>query len=209
MALSLVKRLSLALVALAVPAALWAATTPNAPEPSASPSLAGQLLVASPSIGDPRFAQTVIVMVRHDHTGAMGLVINRPVGEQPLARLLEAFGANAEGAAGSVRVFVGGPVQPELGFVLHSAEYKRPETVPIDTRFAMTASRDIFRDMAAGSGPKQSLFALGYSGWGPGQLEGELKVGVWFTAPADPALVFGADRDKVWELAVERRTRDL
>ena len=196
-------------MALAVPASLWAATTPNAPEPSAPPSLVGQLLVASPSMGDRRFAQTVILMVRHDHTGAMGLVINRPVGEQPLARLLEAFGAGAEGAAGSVRVFVGGPVQPELGFVLHSAEYKRPETVSIDARFAMTASRDIFRDMATGSGPKKSLFTFGYSGWGPGQLEGELKVGAWFTAPADTALVFDTDRDKVWEIAVERRTRDL
>jgi putative transcriptional regulator len=211
-ALSFAKRLSLALLALALPASLWAATTPNAPEPSAPPSppsLVGQLLVASPSMGDRRFAQTVILMVRHDHSGAMGLVINRPVGEQPLARLLEAFGAGAEGASGSVRVFVGGPVQPELGFVLHSSEYKRPETVSIDARFAMTASRDIFRDMATGSGPKKSLFAFGYSGWAPGQLEGELKVGAWFTAPADTALVFDADRDKLWELAVERRTRDL
>jgi putative transcriptional regulator len=203
---------TVALVALLLPASLWAATAPNAPEPSAPPpppSLVGQLLVASPSMGDRRFAQTVILMVRHDHTGAMGLVINRPVGEQPLARLLEAFGASAEGASGSVRVFVGGPVQPELGFVLHSVEYKRPVTVSIDTRFAMTASRDIFRDMATGSGPNKSLFAFGYSGWGPGQLEGELKANAWFVAPADSALVFDAERDKVWELAVERRTRDL
>jgi putative transcriptional regulator len=203
------RHLTAAVLALLLPASLWGATTPNAPEPPAHPSLAGQLLVASPAMGDRRFAQTVILMVRHDHTGAMGLIINRPVGEQPLARLLEAFGANGEGASGHVRVFVGGPVQTELGFVLHSAEYRRPETVPIDARFAMTASRDIFRDMAGSSGPNKSLFAFGYSGWGPGQLEGELKVGAWFTAPADPALVFDAERDKVWELAVERRTRDL
>jgi putative transcriptional regulator len=181
-----------ALAALAVPATLRGATTPDAPPKPSYASLAGQLLVASPSMRDPRFARTVILMVRHDKTGAMGLVINRPVGERALAELLNAFGESPPAAGGGVRIFAGGPVQPELG-----------------ASMAMTASRDIFRDLIAGTGPGKSLFAFGYSGWGPGQLEGELSQNAWFTAPADVALVFDADRDKVWELAMERRTRDL
>jgi putative transcriptional regulator len=197
-------------VALALlPAALWAATTSDAPTERVHKSLAGQMLVASPTMRDPRFARTVILMVRHDKDGAMGLVINRPVGERPFAELLKAFGESAPEVSGRMRVFLGGPVQPELGFVLHSAEYRRPETVAVGPSMAMTTSRDIFRDMAAGTGPSKTLFAFGYSGWGPGQLEGELAANAWFIAPADAALVFDADRDKVWELAVQRRTRDL
>jgi putative transcriptional regulator len=182
------------------------------PAPTALPqrgSLAGQLLVAAPSMGDPRFYQTVIMLVRHDRTGAMGIVVNRPLQERPLAALLEALGEKADGAAGNVRIFAGGPVQPELGFVLHSAEYRRADTMEIDGHVAMTSSREILRDIAANRGPKQSLVAFGYAGWAPGQLEGELVQGVWFTAPADAKLIFEEERERVWENAVTRRTQDL
>jgi putative transcriptional regulator len=182
------------------------------PAPTALPqraSLAGQLLVAAPSMGDPRFYQTVIMLVRHDRTGAMGIVVNRPLQERPLAALLEALGEKADGAAGNVRIFAGGPVQPELGFVLHSAEYRRADTMEIDGHVAMTSSREILRDIAANRGPKQSLVAFGYAGWAPGQLEGELVQGVWFTAPADAKLIFEEERERVWEHAVTRRTQDL
>jgi putative transcriptional regulator len=193
-----------AIVALLLTAAL--------PAPTALPqraSLAGQLLVAAPSMGDPRFYQTVIMLVRHDRTGAMGIVVNRPLQERPLAALLEALGERADAAAGNVRIFAGGPVQPELGFVLHSAEYRRPDTLEIDGHVAMTSSREILRDIAANRGPKQSLVAFGYAGWAPGQLEGELMQGVWFTAPADSKLIFEQERERVWENAVTRRTQDL
>jgi putative transcriptional regulator len=182
------------------------------PAPTAVPqraSLVGQLLVASPSMGDPRFYQTVIMLVRHDRTGAMGIVVNRPLQERPVAALLEALGEKADGAAGNVRIFAGGPVQPELGFVLHSAEYRRADTMEIDGHMAMTSSREILRDIAANRGPKQSLVAFGYAGWAPGQLEGELVQGVWFTAPADAKLLFEEERERVWENAVTRRTQDL
>jgi putative transcriptional regulator len=182
------------------------------PAPTALPQralLAGQLLVAAPSMGDPRFYQTVIMLVRHDRTGAMGIVVNRPLQERPLAALLEALGERADAAAGNVRIFAGGPVQPELGFVLHSAEYRRAETLEIDGYVAMTSSREILRDIAANRGPKQSLVAFGYAGWAPGQLEGELVQGVWFTAPADAKLIFEEERGRVWENAVTRRTQDL
>jgi putative transcriptional regulator len=182
------------------------------PAPTALPqraSLAGQLLVAAPSMGDPRFYQTVIMLVRHDRTGAMGIVVNRPLQERPLAALLEALGEKADGAAGNVRIFAGGPVQPELGFVLHSAEYRRADTTEIDGHVAMTSSREILRDIAANRGPKQSLVAFGYAGWAPGQLEGELMQGVWFISPADAKLIFEEERERVWENAVTRRTQDL
>ena len=202
-------RLVLALAAIVLPATPFAAAPPNPPATLGRPSLAGQFLIASPSMGDPRFQQAVVLMVRHDSNGAFGIVINRPIGERPLASLLEAIGQPAEGATDAAPVFSGGPVQPELGFVLHSAEYRAAATFSITEHLALTANVEIFRDIAAGRGPKQSLIAFGYAGWAPGQLEGELAQNAWFTAPVDGKLVFDDDRAKVWERAMERRTRDL
>jgi len=179
------------------------------PDHSDNDSLAGQLLIAAPTIGDPRFAHTVILMVRHDREGAFGIVINRPVGERSVAALLEATGHDDADVAGTVRVFAGGPVQPELGFVVHSAEYKRAETVEVDGRVAMTASRQVLLDIGHNQGPEKSIFALGYAGWGPGQLEDELARNDWFTTPEEPKLVFDDDRDKLWDEAMARRTREL
>jgi putative transcriptional regulator len=179
------------------------------PEHSDTTSLTGQLLIAAPTIGDPRFAHTVILMVRHDKEGALGIVINRPVGERSIAALLEATGHDDTDVAGILRVFAGGPVQPELGFVLHSAEYRRAETVDVDGRVAMTASRQVLLDIGHNQGPEKSLFALGYAGWGPGQLDGELARHDWFTTPEEPKLVFDDDREKLWEDAMARRTREL
>jgi putative transcriptional regulator len=172
-------------------------------------SLTGQLLIATPSMSDPRFARAVILMVKHDRNGALGIVINRPVGERTMAQILEALGETADGAEGRMPIFVGGPVEPQQGFVLHSAEYRRAGTLDVDGRVAMTANREILRDMAAGKGPKKVLIAFGYSGWAPGQLENELKTDAWYTAPADPKLIFDDDRDKVWDNAVARRPRDI
>jgi putative transcriptional regulator len=149
------------------------------------------------------------MLVLHNRNGAMGVVINRPLLERPLASLLEALGDKDTAAAGSVRIFAGGPVQPDLGFVLHSADYRRPDTKEIDGHLAMTSSVEILRDIAHGQGPKQSLVAFGYAGWGPGQLEGELDQRAWFTTPADAQLVFDEDRDKLWDKAMTRRTQDL
>ena len=179
------------------------------PEHSDTTSLAGQLLIAAPTIGDPRFAHTVILIVRHDKDGALGIVINRPVGERSIAALLEATGHDDADVAGIVRVFAGGPVQPELGFVVHSAEYRRAETVDVDGRVAMTASRQVLLDIGHNQGPEKSLFALGYAGWGPGQLEDEMARNNWFTTPEEPKLVFDEDRDKLWDEAMARRTREL
>jgi putative transcriptional regulator len=172
-------------------------------------SLAGQLLIASPTIGDPRFDRTVVLMVEHTPNGALGIVINLPLEERPLAGLLEMLGEKNPTVAGNVRIFAGGPVQPTIGFVVHSAEYHRPGTIDIDGRVAMTSSREILLDIGNDRGPQKSLVAFGYAGWAPGQLESEVKRRVWYAAPADPQLVFDEDRAKVWDLAFARRTQDL
>jgi putative transcriptional regulator len=166
-------------------------------------------LIASPDMGDPRFERTVILMVRHTSDGAFGIVINRPVGERPLAGLLEMLGEKDTNVTGQVGIFYGGPVQPGLGFVLHSTDYREAETTDIDARVAMTSSRALLRAIGSHTGPKKSLVAFGYAGWAPGQLEGELARRAWVSAPADLMLIFDEDRDKVWETAYARRTRDL
>jgi putative transcriptional regulator len=201
----------LALPALALVVLLTGAVAPTATEPAAPPArgaLTGRLLIASPDMRDPRFDHAVIVVVRHDRGGALGLVINMPAGERPLAEILAAIGETGAGDM-KVPVLVGGPVQPEVALVLHSAEYRGSGTLAIDGRLAVTGDRQILRDMAANTGPQKSLLCLGYAGWAPGQLDAEMEHNVWFTAPEDPALVFDADRDKVWNLAMARRTRDL
>ena len=202
------QRLGAMVAAILLPATLHAAlpTAAEAPERS---FLTGQLLIASPTMGDPRFLQTVILMVQHDRNGALGIVINRPLGDRPLALLLEALGDKDAGVAGAVRIFAGGPVQPDIGFVLHSTDYRRADTVEIDGHVAMTSSREILRDIGNRRGPKKSLIAFGYAGWGPGQLEGELAHGFWFTTPQDANLVFDDDRDELWDHAMKRRTQDL
>ena len=192
-------------------AAIFAAAVPLAvaAEPPEIAPLTGQLLIAAPTIGDPRFAHTVILMVRHDRQGAFGIVINRPVGESPIASLLEGAGEDVSGISGNLRIFSGGPVQQELGFVVHSTEYRLDETLDVDGRVAMTANRLVLRDIGHNRGPVKSLFALGYAGWGPGQLEGEIARRDWFTTPAEPRLIFDDDRANLWEDAMAHRTRDL
>ena len=204
---SWLKRLSV-ILACAVPALAQAALEAPKDAPARA-SLAGQLLVATPSMGDPRFAQTVILMARHDKNGAFGIVVNKPLGERPLASLLTALGEKDDGVAGSVRVFAGGPVQPEIGFVVHSADYRRAGTIVVDSRVAVTSTREILRDIAKKQGPHKSLLAFGYAGWGPGQLDGEMALRAWFTAAEDVDLVFDLDRAKVWDEAMKRRTQDL
>jgi len=193
---------------LAMLALAWSAL-PGIAERATHPSLAGQLLVASPSMTDPRFDRTVVLMVRHGPEGAFGLVINRPVGLYPVADVLRMLGDKESAPAGDVRIFAGGPVQPELLFVLHSAEYGKAQTTSVDARFAVTSSREVVRDIGGGRGPNKSLVIFGYAGWGPGQLDGELELRAWSIAPADPGLVFDEDRDRVWERAFAQRVQDL
>jgi putative transcriptional regulator len=171
--------------------------------------LTGQLLIATPRMSDPRFVRTVIYMVRHDATGAMGLVLNRPIGDAPLARLMERLGLESNGVSGNIRVHYGGPVGGAQVFVLHTAEYVRKGTVVVDNAVALTSQPEILLDIATGTGPRRTFFALGYAGWAPGQLEAEIEAGAWVTVPADEALVFDDDYEGKWQRAIARQITDL
>jgi putative transcriptional regulator len=202
------KRFGWLFAAALLPAALTGAL-PGAGDVPEQGSLTGQLLVATPEMRDPRFSHTVILMVRHGKEGAFGIIINRPIEERPIAALLDAMGQKDAKAQGKIRIFAGGPVEPSVGFVLHSTDYRRTETMAIDGRLAMTRSPEILHDIGHSAGPAKTLLAFGYAGWGPGQLEAELADHDWFTAPEDPKLVFDDDRDKLWTEAMARRTREL
>ncbi len=177
---------------------------PTSPNVSGPTSVAGQLLIATAALSGPPFEHAVILVAQHNKDGALGIVINRPLGERPIASVLQAFGADASGVTGNVHLFLGGPVDPEIGFVLHSADYHGDNTLDIDGRVALSSGPQILRDIGLGKGPRQSLVAFGYAGWGPLQLDDELRQGVWDTVPEDPALVFDDDRTKVWSDAMAR-----
>ena len=153
----------------------------GAPQPDSivtqpPPSLVGQLLISAPDMPDPRYRRTVVVVVRDGPEGGLGIVINRSAGNLPLATLLEMIGEKKnDTVTGTVPIFTGGPVQPEIFFVLHSRDYRRPETTSLTADVATTASRQIFLDIAANVGPKKYLIAFGYVGWAPGQLKGRCR----------------------------------
>ena len=172
-------------------------------------SLAGRLLVATEKMGDPRFQKTVIYMIEHNRDGAMGLVINVPMGAVPAAKLFNRLGLDGDSLEGEIEVYFGGPVDPERGFLLHSADVLLEGSVRVDERVALTARPEMLLAIVRGDGPAQSVFTLGYAGWGPGQLESELARDDWFVIPADMSLVFAPDPAKSWERAAARRGFDL
>jgi putative transcriptional regulator len=172
--------------------------------------LDGQLLVAMPSITDPRFERGVIYMCAHSVEGAMGILVNQPAENITFPQLLAQLNVIQPEADIRLpqplehkRVLVGGPVETGRGFVLHSADYFAEEnTLPIDERISLTATLEILKAIAAGSGPKESILALGYAGWAPGQLETEIQANGWLTCPADPDLVFNTDMDRIYDAAL-------
>lgn len=184
--------------------ALAALSAGAAERSGVSTSLAGQFLVASPKMPDPRFAHTVVYMVSHDENGAMGLVVNRSYGRGPLKSLLQGFGVEKAKAEETVVLHYGGPVEQVRGFVLHSADYRGPSTQVVADDVALSTGFDILKALAAGGGPRQRLFLLGYAGWGPSQLEGEIARNDWLTAPADERLIFSDDAEKIWQEALKR-----
>ena len=200
----------LLVAALVAPASGLAAQTPSDP----LPSLAGQFLVAEDSMGDPRFRETVIFMVRHDHRGAMGVVINRPLGELSLRELLRGLGGDGadgenEEVSGSARVHYGGPVEPALGFVLHTAERLFAGSQRVGEHIAVTDQPEILRAIGRGAPPRRHLLVLGYAGWAPGQLEAEMARDDWFTLPFDETLLFGSEHATKWRRAQTMRAIEL
>jgi len=174
------------------------------PSDASSPYLTGQLLVAMPQMRDPRFARSVIYMCAHSADGAMGLVVNRRVGSITFDDLLKQLNIGPNKRNDEIRVHFGGPVEQGRGFVLHSSDYTQSGTLRVDNDVALTATLDILKELAAGGGPRRSLLALGYAGWGPGQLDAEIQANGWLSVSSDEALVFDADLDHKWERAIEK-----
>lgn len=166
--------------------------------------LSGKLLIAMPGMGDPRFEHSVIFMCAHSDEGAMGLIVNKPAPELTFGQLLKQLDIPVpDDPARAIRVHFGGPVEHVRGFVLHSADYSgHGTTLHVDDRFGMTATLDILQAIARGDGPQSSILALGYAGWGPGQLEAEILGNGWLTCDASPDLVFAARDDTKWSRAL-------
>ncbi len=179
--------------------------------PALPGKLTGRLLVASPKMPDPRFAKTVILIVRHDDHGAMGFVINRPIGTGPAAKLLRRLKRDSGDIAGDgrIRLHYGGPVQPARGFVLHSSDYARDGTVIVTDDVSMTANYEILRAIATGNGPRQGFMAMGFAGWSAGQLEREIGSRDWVTVATDRKLVFDLDMPSKWRRALAKQGIDL
>lgn len=167
--------------------------------------LAGQLLVASSEMKDPRFAESIIYLVKHDDTGAFGLVVNKPVAKASFDELLKGFGIDGKGAKGEIVVHYGGPVNRHQGFVLHSDEWVLDSSTKVKDGVAMTADAKMVQALALGKGPRQALLIMGYAGWAAGQLEMEIKANSWFTMGADKSLVFGNEPEKKWRRAMDKR----
>ncbi len=171
--------------------------------------LTGQLLIAMPNMRDPRFARSVIYVCAHNADGAMGLVVNRLVGSVTFPDLLEQLSIEGGTACEKIRVHFGGPVESGRGFVLHSGDYRHDSTLQVDEKMGLTATVDILTDIAQGRGPRRSLLALGYAGWGPGQLDSEFQANGWLSVAADETLVFDDDLNSKWERAIGKLGIDV
>jgi putative transcriptional regulator len=162
----------------------------------------GHLLAAMPQMEDPRFERSVIYLCAHNAEGAMGLVVNRLFDAITFPDLLEQLNIETGPKTEQIRVHFGGPVESGRGFVLHSDDYVRDGTLKVRSGFALTATVDILKAIAVGEGPRRSLLALGYSGWGPGQLESEIAANGWLVVPADPTIVFDPELEDKWQRAL-------
>jgi putative transcriptional regulator len=171
--------------------------------------LEGQLLIAMPAMTDPRFERSVIYLCAHNAEGAMGLVVNKLFDEIDFGQLLSQLEITPEEASPHLNVHFGGPVEAQRGFVLHTAEYVGEGTVVVDEQVALTATLDILKELASGTGPRSTMLALGYAGWGPGQLEDEITENAWLHAPFNEALVFDGDVDTKWQRALNSIGVDL
>ena len=166
-------------------------------------SLAGQLLIAMPQMEDPRFVRSVIFLCAHNPEGAMGLVVNKVVTEPSIEDVLSQLGLTVAPFAGTP-IHFGGPVESGRGFVLHSSDYTEEATLVVGKRIGLTATLEILRAIGRGEGPRRHILALGYSGWGPGQLDAEIRANGWLHVAADDDLVFDARPEDKWQRAMAK-----
>lgn len=171
--------------------------------------LAGQMLIAMPQMADPRFARTVVYLCAHTAEGAMGLVVNRAIDGLSFPQLLEQFEIPVSSDCDSIPVHFGGPVESGRGFVLHSDDYQHDNTLRVAEGVALTATVDVLRAIAGGTGPRQMLLALGYAGWGSGQLDSEIRDNAWLIVPADLDLLFSGNLERKYEQAIQKLGIDV
>ena len=165
--------------------------------------LKGRLLIATPDMGDPRFRSAVIYICSHDSGGTMGIMINKPKGNLQLSDMLGNIGIEGDVQAADTPVLLGGPVDIDRGFVLHSADYFRTETsLKLSDTLNLTTSKDILISLVSDEAPQKAMLAIGYSGWGAGQVEREVQDNVWIVADADEALIFDTDLNGKWKKAL-------
>lgn len=177
---------------------------PNQPKNQSSETLTGRMIIAMPNIGDPRFERTVVYLVSHYEDGAMGLIVNRPAEDLRMDDFLDASEIADDAPITTIRF--GGPVEPERGFILHSDEFPSDEeaTLVVDDGVSFTTNTEVLRAIAAGKGPRRALFAVGYAGWGPGQLEHELRENGWLHCESDEDILFGDEDDTKWARALAK-----
>lgn len=171
--------------------------------------LTGQLLVAMPQMQDSRFERSVIYVCVHNAEGAMGLVLNRQADELTFADLLRQLEIVLEGETGSVPIHMGGPVEMGRGFVLHTSEYQQGGTIKVNDDISLTATVDILKDIAEGHGPRRAILALGYAGWGAGQLDTEIQKNSWLNVTADESLLFEGDLGEKWTRSIAKLGIDV
>ena len=168
--------------------------------------LTGRALIAMPGIEDPRFERAVVLVCAHSRDLAMGLTLNRPVDGLTVPSLIEKLGVTSHITLPKDLVLLGGPVETERGFVLHTDDYvSAGSSTRVMDGVALTGTREVLEAIAShNERPRRSLLALGYSGWGPGQLEREIRDNVWLTCDPDEALLFGHDYEHKWSMALAR-----
>ncbi|WP_404380858.1 YqgE/AlgH family protein [Caenispirillum salinarum] len=176
---------------------------------SESGYLVGKCLVAMPAMEDTNFSRTVVYVCAHTSEGAMGLVVNRTIDQLSFDDILEQMDIEPGVGTQSIRVHFGGPVEAARGFVLHTADYRDEGTLPVDSNISLTATADVLKDIAKGSGPRRRLMVLGYAGWGSGQLDEELKENAWLICPPDEKLLFGEDNEAKWNTAMKLMGIDM
>jgi putative transcriptional regulator len=176
---------------------------------SFSTSLTNHFLIAMPGLQDPNFSRTVTYVCEHTDQGAMGIVINRPL-EVRLGELLDQLEIKAVSpGVKEITVYQGGPVQTDRGFVLHTAGPTFDSTLNITSDISVTTSRDVLEAIASGEGPAQTLVALGYAGWGSGQLEQEMSANAWLSGPASQEIIFRMETSARWLAAAQLLGVDL
>jgi putative transcriptional regulator len=172
--------------------------------------LEGKLLIAMPGMPDPRFEKSVIFMCAHSADGAMGIIVNKAVPGLSFRELMEKLELQVTPGSPSFPVLYGGPMETGRGFVLHSGEYDGSDaTLPVSEDVSLTATLDILRDMGKGNGPASAIFALGYAGWSPGQIESEIRSNGWIHCDCDSDLLFGTNMDGKWATALGKLGIDV